>query len=168
VLEAFRAAGSGNPRWSEAEVGKHRGELFDEYYSAAQPENSSERCGRYRAAGVAGGDHRTTDVGLTSSGRSRLAHPRAANAAHDKRPLVDGFSLPGAIAAKLLAPDRPVVCFTGDGGFAMVQSELKVAASLKLGVLVIVFCDNSLHRIELKQMVKHYPALEHASSRATS
>jgi acetolactate synthase-1/2/3 large subunit len=69
-----------------------------------------------------------------------------------------GFSLPGAIAAKLLFRDRPVVCFTGDGGFAMVQSELKVAASLGLGLLVVVFCDNSLHRSELKQMVKRYPS----------
>jgi acetolactate synthase-1/2/3 large subunit len=50
------------------------------------------------------------------------------------------------------------VCFTGDGGFAMVQSELQVASSLGLGVLVIVFCDNSLHRIEMKQMVKNYPS----------
>jgi acetolactate synthase-1/2/3 large subunit len=69
-----------------------------------------------------------------------------------------GFSLPAAITAKLLHPDRPVVCFTGDGGFAMVQSELQVAASLGLGLLVVVFCDNSLHRIELKQMVKKYPS----------
>jgi acetolactate synthase I/II/III large subunit len=40
----------------------------------------------------------------------------------------------------------------------MVQSELRVAASLRLGVMVVVFCDNSLHRIELKQMVKKYPS----------
>jgi acetolactate synthase-1/2/3 large subunit len=52
-----------------------------------------------------------------------------------------------------------VVCFTGDGGFAMVQGELRVAATLGLGVLVVVFCDNSLHRIEVKQMVKKYPSV---------
>ena len=69
-----------------------------------------------------------------------------------------GFSLPAAITARLLHPDRPVVCFTGDGGFAMVQSELQVASSLGVGLLVVVFCDNSLHRIELKQMVKKYPS----------
>ena len=44
-----------------------------------------------------------------------------------------GFSLPAAITAKLLSPERPVVCFTGDGGLAMVQGELRVAASLKAG-----------------------------------
>jgi acetolactate synthase-1/2/3 large subunit len=70
-----------------------------------------------------------------------------------------GFALPGAMTAKLLQRDRPVICFTGDGGFAMVQGELQLAASLGLGVVVIVFCDNTLHRIEVKQMRKNYPSV---------
>ena len=51
-----------------------------------------------------------------------------------------------------------MVCFTGDGGLAMVQGELRLAASLKLGLAVVVFCDNSLNRIELKQMARQYPS----------
>jgi acetolactate synthase-1/2/3 large subunit len=70
-----------------------------------------------------------------------------------------GFSLPAAIVAKLLERDRPVVCTIGDGGFAMVQGELQLAAALRLGIAVVVFCDNSLNRIELKQMVKNYPSV---------
>ena len=69
-----------------------------------------------------------------------------------------GFSLPAAIAAKHLRPDDPVVCFTGDGGLAMVQSELRLAASLGLGMRVVVFVDNSLNRIELKQMARQVPS----------
>ena len=69
-----------------------------------------------------------------------------------------GFSLPAAIAAKLIHPDRPVVCFTGDGGLAMVQGELRLAASLPIDPLVVVFCDNSLNRIELKQAQRSYPS----------
>ncbi len=69
-----------------------------------------------------------------------------------------GFSLPAAIAAKLAHPDRPVVCFTGDGGLAMVQGELRLASSLKLDPLIVVFCDNSLNRIELKQRRRNYPS----------
>ena len=68
-----------------------------------------------------------------------------------------GFSLPAAMCAKLLQPDRAVVCFTGDGGFAMVEGELRLAASLGLGLVVVVFCDDSLNRIELKQTIRHYP-----------
>jgi acetolactate synthase-1/2/3 large subunit len=40
----------------------------------------------------------------------------------------------------------------------MVQGELRVAASLNLALIVVVFCDNSLNRIELKQMARHYPS----------
>jgi len=69
-----------------------------------------------------------------------------------------GFSLPAAIAAKLVHPSRPVACFTGDGGLAMVQVELQLAASLRIDPLVIVFCDSSLNRIELKQARRHYPS----------
>ena len=70
-----------------------------------------------------------------------------------------GFSLPAAMSAKLLNPDADVLCFTGDGGLAMVQSELQVAASLKLGIRVVVFLDQSLNRIELKQMARNYPSV---------
>ncbi len=69
-----------------------------------------------------------------------------------------GFSLPAAIGAKLTEPGHQVVCTTGDGGFAMVQGELRLAASLGLGMLVVVFSDNSLNRIELKQQALGYPS----------
>ena len=69
-----------------------------------------------------------------------------------------GYSLPAAIVAQLLNPGRPVVCFMGDGGLAMVQGELRLAASLGLALLVVVFCDNSLNRIEIKQANRKYPS----------
>ncbi|MDH3672707.1 MAG: thiamine pyrophosphate-binding protein [Gammaproteobacteria bacterium] len=40
---------------------------------------------------------------------------------------------------------------------ALFQAYLQLAASLALGIVVIVFCDNTLHRIEVKQLRKHYP-----------
>lgn len=69
-----------------------------------------------------------------------------------------GFSLPAAIAAKLYARETEVICFTGDGGLAMVQSELRLAASMGLGLKVVVFLDQSLNRIELKQMARQFPS----------
>lgn len=38
----------------------------------------------------------------------------------------------------------------------MGYAELRLAASLGLGIAVVVFCDNSLNRIELKQTVRKY------------
>jgi acetolactate synthase-1/2/3 large subunit len=160
VLEAFRAAAGGGTRWTEAEVRQHRTELFDEYYSGriAGKLNPSDVVDTVRQA-LPATTIATTDVGshklLVGQGW-RTHEPRALLMTNGLSSM--GFGLPSAITAKLLHRDRPVVCFTGDGGFAMVQSELQVAASLGLGVLVIVFGDNSLNRIELKQIVKQYPS----------
>jgi acetolactate synthase I/II/III large subunit len=49
------------------------------------------------------------------------------------------------------------VCLTGDGGFAMTATELSVAARLGLGLVVVVFSDGSLNRIELHQSSLGYP-----------
>jgi acetolactate synthase-1/2/3 large subunit len=46
---------------------------------------------------------------------------------------------------------------TGDGGFAMTASELSVASRLGLGLVVVVFCDGGLNRIELHQAAVGYP-----------
>jgi len=49
-----------------------------------------------------------------------------------------GYGLPGAIGARLAAPDRAVVALTGDGGFNMVLGELETARRMGLGLTVIV------------------------------
>jgi len=62
-----------------------------------------------------------------------------------------GCALPLAIGAKLAAPARAVVAFTGDAGLEMVLGELATLRDLKLPVVVVVFIDASLALIELKQ-----------------
>ena len=62
-----------------------------------------------------------------------------------------GCALPLAIGAKLAAPERPVVCFTGDAGLEMVLGELATLRDLGLAVPIVVFVDRSLALIELKQ-----------------
>ena len=62
-----------------------------------------------------------------------------------------GYAVPAAIAAKLERPDRPVVAVTGDGGLAMVLSELETAARLRLPIVVVVLSDRSLHLIRIHQ-----------------
>jgi len=49
-----------------------------------------------------------------------------------------GYGLPGAIGAKLAAPERAVVALTGDGGFNMVLGELETARRMGLALTVIV------------------------------
>jgi acetolactate synthase-1/2/3 large subunit len=62
-----------------------------------------------------------------------------------------GCALPLAMGAKLAAPQRPVVAFTGDAGLEMVLGELATLRDLRLNVVVVVFVDASLAMIELKQ-----------------
>ena len=50
-----------------------------------------------------------------------------------------GVGLPGAIGAKLAAPNRPVVALSGDGGFMMCAQELHTAAEYDLGLVSVVF-----------------------------
>jgi acetolactate synthase-1/2/3 large subunit len=69
-----------------------------------------------------------------------------------------GQALPAALAAKLAHPDRVVVAVTGDGGLAMVLSELETASRLRLPILVVVLCDRSLHLIRLHQERKGFQA----------
>src|SRR4029450_3790888 len=38
-----------------------------------------------------------------------------------------GYAVPGALGARLAHPDRPIVAFSGDGGFLMAVAELQTA-----------------------------------------
>ena len=67
-----------------------------------------------------------------------------------------GVSLPAAIAAKLVYPNRRVVVVTGDGGFMMNSQELETAVRLKLDLVVVVFNDSALGMIRMKQMADGY------------
>jgi acetolactate synthase-1/2/3 large subunit len=62
-----------------------------------------------------------------------------------------GFALPAAIAAALVDPARPVLCFTGDGGIGITLAELETLARLRLVVVVVVFNDAALSLIAIKQ-----------------
>jgi acetolactate synthase I/II/III large subunit len=62
-----------------------------------------------------------------------------------------GFGLPAAIAARLAAPDRPVVALVGDGSMAINGLELATARSLGICLPVLVFVDGRLNQIRLHQ-----------------
>jgi acetolactate synthase-1/2/3 large subunit len=60
-------------------------------------------------------------------------------------------ALPAAIAAKLLEPQAPVVCFTGDGGFLMRVGDLETAVREKTPIVIVVFNDHVLNLVKLQQ-----------------
>jgi len=64
-----------------------------------------------------------------------------------------GVGVPGAIAAKLLYPERKVVTVTGDGGFLMNSQELETAVREEVPFVSLVFHDKSYSLIEIKQQI---------------
>ncbi|OLP18605.1 acetolactate synthase large subunit [Leptolyngbya sp. 'hensonii'] len=62
-----------------------------------------------------------------------------------------GIAIPGAIAAKLVYPDRKVVAVTGDGGFMMNCQELETALRVGTPFVTIIFNDGGYGLIEWKQ-----------------
>jgi len=67
-----------------------------------------------------------------------------------------GFGVPAAVAAALRAPERPVVCLVGDGGFLMTGNELAVAIERGLPIKVILSENGSYGSIRLHQE-RDYP-----------
>src|SRR5690606_8474689 len=49
-----------------------------------------------------------------------------------------GWGFPASLGAKLAAPQAPVVCFTGDGGFMYHMSELETALRWGLNTITVV------------------------------
>jgi acetolactate synthase I/II/III large subunit len=55
-----------------------------------------------------------------------------------------GYAIPAALAAKLVAPHRPVVAVCGDGGFAMSMNGLMTAREERIPIAVVVFNNSCL------------------------
>jgi acetolactate synthase-1/2/3 large subunit len=67
-----------------------------------------------------------------------------------------GYGVPAAIAAKLVHPERIVVCVAGDGDFSMTGQELGTAVQYGAPVIVLVVDNGMLGTIRAHQE-RHYP-----------
>jgi acetolactate synthase I/II/III large subunit len=67
-----------------------------------------------------------------------------------------GYGVPAAIAAKIMRPERTVVCFAGDGDFLMSGQELATAVLYDAPVIFIVVNNGMYGTIRMHQE-KHYP-----------
>lgn len=67
-----------------------------------------------------------------------------------------GYGFPAAVAAKLVHPDRPAICFAGDGCFLMASQELATAVRYRLPVIVVMINNESYGSIRMHQN-RRYP-----------
>ncbi|MCL5055660.1 MAG: acetolactate synthase large subunit [Firmicutes bacterium] len=63
-----------------------------------------------------------------------------------------GIALPGAIAAKLVYPEKKVLALVGDGGFLMNVQELETACRLGTRFVCLIFNDGGYGLIDWKQI----------------
>ena len=63
-----------------------------------------------------------------------------------------GIAVPGAVAAKLVYPERKVVAVTGDGGFMMNSQELETACRVGTPFVSLIFNDGGYGLIHWKQL----------------
>ena len=68
---------------------------------------------------------------------------------------VVGWGLPGAMAARALHPDRPVILLSGDGSFTFTIAELECAARQGLGFVAVVADDERWGISVTSHMQKH-------------
>jgi acetolactate synthase-1/2/3 large subunit len=161
MLDALTDDFAGQPKWSERLLNDHRAELrrLMTEGRVAGKLNPTDVIDVVRAETPANAVV-TSDVGshklLIGQGWTTV-NPGGVLMSNGLSSM--GFSLPAGIVAKQLLGATPVIAFMGDGGLAMVQGELRLASAMGLGLTVIVFCDGSLNRIELKQMSRQYESI---------
>jgi acetolactate synthase I/II/III large subunit len=68
-----------------------------------------------------------------------------------------GYGVPAAVAAGIVAPERTILNFAGDGDFMMTGQELATAVQYRAGVLFIVFNNSCYGTIRMHQE-RAYPA----------
>lgn len=74
-----------------------------------------------------------------------------------------GYGVPAGIAAKIAAPERTIVVFTGDGDFQMTGQELATAVQYNAAVLVLVFNNQMYGTIRMHQE-REFPGREHGTA----
>jgi acetolactate synthase-1/2/3 large subunit len=96
-----------------------------------------------------------SDVGAHKMWMARMYHTYQPNTCLISNGLASmGVAVPGAIAAKMVHPDRNVVAVCGDGSFQMTGAELETAIRLNLAIVVLLWRDEGYGLIEWHQQKK--------------
>ena len=97
-----------------------------------------------------------SDVGSHKVAIARTYQPKHANQLVISNGFASmGISIPGAIGAKLAAPEKTIICITGDGGALMNFAELETAKRMGLSFVIILLNDSML-KLEVDTMKKEF------------
>ena len=91
---------------------------------------------------------------LLQIGRRTARHQEPEKALEIKARM--GISVPGAIGARLVYPDKKILAICGDGGFMMNCQEFETALRAKTPFVTLIFNDSSYGLIKWKQMDQYH------------
>ena len=144
--------------WPEDEVSNIKSSLRDAYHvdedwgPAAVVDEARKACPAGTVATADSGAHR---IVLSHVWQCDVPHGLLQSSAL----CTMGCAVPLAIGRKMAEPERPVIGFVGDAGAEMFLGELATARDHKLGLPIVVFIDEQLGLIELKQRGSQMPNL---------
>ncbi len=157
IAQALRQLSAGAPRsalrrWPDAELAGHRAAVRQ-----AIAHRPARRLGPFQVVSTLRAVFPRDTIATVDTGSHRILINHVWESYEPQRMLQSnglgsmGYGLPAAIAAKLIFPRRPVLAMTGEAGLDMVIGELALLAHHKLAITVVVFRDDTLSLIKLKQ-----------------
>ena len=157
IAESLRQLAAGAPRraprrWSDGDLAAHR-----EAVRKAITPRANRRLGPFQVISALREIYPRNTLATVDTGSHRILINHVWEAYEPRRMLQSnglgsmGYALPAAIAAKLIFPRRPVLAMMGEAGLDMVIGELSLLAHHKLAVTIVVFRDDTLSLIKLKQ-----------------
>ena len=139
-------------RWPREELERYRGALRD-----AVAHRPARGMGPYQVASTLREAFPRDTIATVDTGSHRILINHVWQSYEPRRLLQSnglgsmGYALPAAIAAKLYFPNRPVLAMMGEAGLDMVIGELALLQEHKLNPTLVVFRDDTLSLIKLKQ-----------------
>jgi acetolactate synthase-1/2/3 large subunit len=93
----------------------------------------------------------TTDAGNFATWPTRFTHVKDGQDFLGPTNGAMGYGVPSAIGAKITFPERPVICFVGDGGFLMTGQEIATAFHHAVNPIILVFNNQMYGTIRMYQ-----------------
>ena len=157
IAQSLRQLAAGAPRralrrWPDSDLAAHR-----EAVRKAIAPRPARRLGPFQVTATLREIFPRNTLATVDTGSHRILINHVWEAYEPQRMLQSnglgsmGYGLPAAIAAKLIFPRRPVLAMMGEAGLDMVIGELALLAHHKLAVTIVVFRDDTLSLIKLKQ-----------------
>jgi acetolactate synthase I/II/III large subunit len=160
ALEALEGRLPSRTEWTPEELVGFRGRLLEALRPKARPQGLSPFELTRRLRDLFPRDTVfVTDVGSVKAITTQAWTSYEPRAFFESNGLSSmSYALPGAMAARLAFPDRPVLCTIGDGGFGMALAELETCVRERLHFTTVVYDDAALSQIAAAQKRRGHPS----------